>query len=335
MQRFALLAAVAAVAACPAALAWNAEGHRTVTYLALDGLPTDMPDWLRERAVRDRVAYQSSEPDRWRGTRSLTLAHENNPDHYLDVDDLDQFGLTLETVPPLRYEFLKAMIIAKHEHPELVDPYDDSKDADRTREWPGFLLQAIAEHYAKLRSSFNTYRILDSLRDPTRSAQLAQARENVIYEMGVLSHFVGDAAQPLHTTKHHHGWVGPNPNGYTTDFAFHAYIDGGVIRRHGLTFDALRPMTTYDQRVNGDDPWNDEIVYIRRSFENVEPLYRLQKSGELEREAGRKFIAARLTDAASMLEAMYHAAWIASAPTDEQAASFVKYDEFQPGTLPK
>lgn len=334
MRRF-VLALLTLVAACPGAIAWNAEGHRIVTYLALDGLPTDMPEWLRDREVRDRIAYQASEPDRWRGTRSNTLAHENNPDHYLDVDSLDQFGLTLDTVPPLRYEFLKAMIVAKREHPEMVDPYDDAKDADRTREWPGFVLHAIAEHYAKLRSGFNTLRILESLNDPTRAAQLAQARENVVYEMGVLSHFVGDAAQPLHTTKHHHGWVGPNPNGYTTDYAFHAFIDGGVIKLHALSFDTLRPLMVYDQRVNAQDPWRDELVYIRRSFELVEPLYKLQKSGELEREAGKKFIAGRLTDAGAMLEAMYHGAWIASEPTDEQAANFVKFDEFSPASLPR
>ena len=48
--------------------------------------------------------------------------------------------------------------------------------------------------------------------------------------MGILAHFVGDAAQPLHTTKHHHGWKGDNPNGYTTENSIHAYIDGGVIK---------------------------------------------------------------------------------------------------------
>ena len=34
--------------------------------------------------------------------------------------------------------------------------------------------------------------------------------------MGVMGHYVGDCAQPLHTTKHHNGWVGENPHGYTT-----------------------------------------------------------------------------------------------------------------------
>ena len=96
-----------ALSATTGALAWSAHGHRTITYLALDGLPADVPDWLRDPSIRHRIADQSNEPDRWRGTPTPPLAHENDPDHYIDIEDLAQFGLTLQTVSPYRYDYLR------------------------------------------------------------------------------------------------------------------------------------------------------------------------------------------------------------------------------------
>ncbi len=115
------LAAASVLLSCAApALAWDAHGHRTITLLALDTLAqTDStrPAFLATPESREMAAFQSSEPDRYRAVRSGYLKHENDPDHYIDVEDLVPFGLTLETVPKLRYEYLRAMAIAKHEHP--------------------------------------------------------------------------------------------------------------------------------------------------------------------------------------------------------------------------
>lgn len=336
MRRVTTLVALASVLLAlgwaSATAAWNAHGHRTITRLALGGLPADAPAWLRDADTVAVIAEQSVEPDRWRGTRTPPLAHENGPDHYLDVDRLDQYGLSLATMPRFRYDYVRAMALAGHEHPERLEPYDRDRDPERQYEWPGFAAHAITEHYAKLRSSFNTLRILDEVvrADPSqaraRAAQIDAARRNVVSEMGLLSHFVGDMAQPLHATKHHHGWVGDNPAGYTTDHGFHAYIDGTILEIHRLDADALRPAMAYDARVNGDDPWDDTVAYIGRTFEAVVPLYELQKSGELVKEPGRAFIASRLRAGASMLAALYAAAWDSSAPTDQQVAAFLRFN---------
>lgn len=318
-----------------AALGWGAHGHRTITYIALDALGADGPAWLRERAVRDRIAEESNEPDRWRATTMPAMGHENNPDHYIDVDKLGQFGLTLETVPHLRYDYLQAMAVAKHVHPEMVDPYDRRSDPDGSGEWPGFVPHAITEHYAKLRSSFNTLRMLESTNDPRRASQLELAKVNVVHEMGMLSHFVADASQPLHTTKHHHGWVGENPESYTTDKRIHAYIDTDILQVHGFTYDSLRTEVKFDQAVAAADPWEDTIRYIARSHAQVEPLYRMEKDKRLVGPEGKRFIADRLCDGAAMLGALYRAAWEGSAPTEREISAFVKYNSLDPGLLPK
>jgi hypothetical protein len=310
------------------AFGWGAHGHRMISYLALDGLPPEAPEWFREPSVRHKVAFMSSEADRWRGSTSLSLNHVNKPDHFLDIELLDQFGLTIDTIPPLRGEYLRVMAVAKHVHPDQVDPYDAEKDRDRTKEWPGYLPHAITEQYAKLRSSFTQIRILEELNDPARAAQLEQSRANAIYQMGMLSHFVGDAAQPLHTTRHYNGWDGPNPNAYTTDKGFHSFIDSGVVELHKIDYDTLRETMKWNIRIsNPADPWLDTIEHIKRSFRSMETLYRMEKDGTLRSEPGKALIAERMQDGAAMLGAMYWSAWVSSVPTPKQKADFLRFDE--------
>lgn len=326
MKRLAGLG-LTAVFLASASVAWDAYGHRTIAYLALKGLPREAPAWLRSQETADRVAFQSNECDRWKGWPRDTLHHINKPDHYLDVELLENFGLTLETIPRLRREYVRAMAISKHVHPEMAGPYDAKRDPARTQEWPGFALHAIDENYAKLQATFNEIRILEHLNDPRRATQLRQARENAIFHMGLLAHFVADVAQPLHTTKHHNGWVGDNPNGYVTERGIHHAIDSAPASL-GLTVESLAPLVKYDAEPDAADPWDDVMEYLRRSHALVETVYRLERDGELDKEPGRKLIEQRVCDAASMLSALFWGAWTSSEPTEKQIADWVRYNNF-------
>lgn len=313
---------------CPAAPGWGAHGHRIITGLALEAAGQTLPAWATSPEAEARVAYQCNEPDRLRGVRLPALDDVNGPDHYIDVELLEHWGLSLETLPPLRTEYIAAMAVARKEHPRGVNP--DEAPAELLAKdpgWPGTGLHAMVESYAKLVSSLNTVRILEAVGDQAREIELAQARANVIHHMGALSHFVGDLSQPLHTTIHHHGWIGENPRGYTRDRGIHAFIDSGVVRLHDITEDDVRKGLAPATIGNPRDPWRDGLAYVSRSYALVEPLYALHVSGELEREQGKEFIVLRLADAASMLGAMYRSAWTASEPTDEQVANFLRYDE--------
>jgi hypothetical protein len=326
---------LAAIFALPsAALAWDASGHLAITLLALDRLKavSDAPAWIQDETTRQMIAWQSGEPDRWRGTRTPTLKHDNDPDHYIDLEDLTPYGITLRTMPMLRHEYVKALGSAREKAPEKFKPVNPAMDAAKTLEYPGFLPQAIMEHYEKLRSALTTLRILEGLADAAsdrRKIQIEQAKSNVRYHMGVLSHFVGDAAQPLHTTTHHHGWVGENPSGYTTERTIHAYIDGGVVTLHGLNYDTMKtqkPGESPPLVADPQNPWGDVLTHIERSFAEVEPLYAMKKSGELEQEKGKAFIRGRMEDGARMLGDLYAAAWKASVPTESQIADYLKYE---------
>lgn len=312
-----------------------------ITWLALDGLSAEAPAFLREPASRHMAAWQAAEPDRWRGVRSTYLRHENAPDHYIDIEDLANFGLTLETVNPLRMRFLADMAVARHVHPEgapgggEAKPYNPKFDPAGDQEWPGFALHSVMESHAKLISSFKTYRTLVKLNEPARQPQVEMAKANVLVQIGLLSHMVGDLAQPLHTTKHFNGWVGENPDGFTTAKTFHAYIDGGVLEHHGLSFAAVRPGQVYDAKIaDAMNPWPEVIEYVRRSHEQVRPLYAMEKSGALREAAGREMITTRLRDAGAMLAALLNAAWSASEISEKDVADFVRFDGFDPAQLP-
>jgi hypothetical protein len=321
-----VLTILSAVVAAPVVRAWDAEGHRIVSALAIDLLPSSLPAFFRDPRVRESVLFLSNEADRWRGTTTHPIGHENKPDHYIDLDLLGEFSLAPATLPPFRYDYVEAMAIAKHEHPEKVSPYDASKDRDKSLEWPGFLPHAIVEQYAKLEASLRTLRILEAVGDAATPAEIEAARWNAIVHMGHLSHFVGDAAQPLHTTKHFNGWAGPNPNGYTTDRKFHSLVDGGLIERHGITADVVRGRVRAERTIEPTSPFPAVMEHIGRAFVEVEPLYRLEKSGELAKDAGRELIANRLADAAGFLSSLYLSAWNASAPSDEQIRNFLRFD---------
>jgi hypothetical protein len=303
---------------------WGGDGHRAITQVAIDLLPEGTPAWLRDESVIEQIAYQSQEPDRWRGTDRDALRHENNPDHYFDVELIEPLGLKMETLPEGRYDFV--MLLGQALPAEISEeaPGED----DLTPERVGMAPWAVAEHHAKLVSSFSTLRMLEALDDPARAQQMEAARANVIRTMGQLSHFVADLAQPLHTTVHHHGWEGENPLGYTTDRGIHSMIDSGVVEMHGLDHGALLALKPSMRRigVREEDAWKAMIAHIERSHTLVEPLYVLEKTGHLEGEAGRGFIAERMNDGASTLAGLYYAAWLAARPTPESIESFERYN---------
>src|SRR2546426_2766429 len=209
---------------CPLSLSgWDYEGHRLINELALTALPGNFPAFALTPGARERIAFLAGEADRWRNTSDLALKHCNGPDHYMDIDELPSYELEPASLPPFRYDLVAQLALARAAHPAQFAPIDPAKDADHTRALVGFLPWRMTEDYAKLKSAFS---YLKALQQRGTAEEITNAQQNVIYLMGSMGHFVGDATQPLHTTKHHHGWVGKNPFGYTTNYTFHAWIDG-------------------------------------------------------------------------------------------------------------
>lgn len=303
-------------AAAVPALAWDEEGHIIVTQMAIERMPTTMPDWLRSPEVRSRLTYLCAEPDRWKGQHSAQLDHMNNPEHYLDVESLADYGLTLKTLPSFRREFIDVLATRRALNPEQFPKYDRAKDPTYIRLTPGLLPYRVAELEWQLASSWTTLKTYEQNPSLVNDELIRNARENVVYHMGIISHYIGDGSQPLHTTIHHNGWEGPNPNGYTTDKKFHQLIDGGLIGQFRITPDSLRSRALPPKKVSSKEYWPMICQYLDDTQKNVEPLYALEKSGELYKPEGKRFIEDRLLDGGAMLAGVWVAAYEAATIDD-------------------
>lgn len=297
--------------------AWDYEGHRAVNQLALAALPTNFPAFALTPAARERVAFLAGEPDRWRNSDEMTLSHYSGPDHYLDMEQLADYGLTPQELPLYRYEFVAKLALARAAHPEKFEPMDPAKDKDHTRELVGFAPWAIVECEAKLRSSFSYLKAFND--HGGTPEEIANAQQNILYVMGVMGHYVGDCAQPLHATKHHHGWVGPNPNGYTTNGSIHSLIDGGYFRKTGgikaePLIGKMRTAKIVGDPLKQGDLFRQIMIYLESTEKEVEPLYQMHKRGGFSGDGdkgleGRAYLETQLVKGGQMLGDLWFSAW--------------------------
>ena len=203
---------------------------------------------------------------------------------------------------------------------------DPAKNTDHTREWPGFAPWAITEYYHKLRSAFAYLKAYQEVGGTPE--EIANSRADVIYIMGVMGHYIGDGAQPLHTTMHFNGWSGANPNGYSTWPGLHSWIDGGfALKARIRAADLLSRVTRAEPlaqpaRTDGRDPFFVTAMdYLLAQHALVEPLYQLEKSGKLGHgeqpitDEARALIEGQFLKGGNMLARVWLTAW-RTAPVD-------------------
>jgi hypothetical protein len=333
-SRLPLLFCVVCCAAAPAAHAWDYDGHRIVNQLALAGLPSAFPAFVRAPEAAERIAFLAGEPDRWRNATELPLRQANGLDHYLDLEQLAAAGLTPGSVSALRYEFATQFAAGRAQHPENFPAIDPAKNPDHSREWPGFLPWAITEHFEKLKSAFSSLRTFQE--SGGTPEEIANAQADVIYAMGVMGHYVGDSTQPLHTTIHNNGWVGTNPKGYTTWEGFHAWIDGGFNAKIGLTLAdvaararAAQVLPTATAAGARDTLFGVIMDHLVAQNARVEPLYELDKekkfSGAMPgSEEGRAFIEEQLLRGGELLSSLWLTAWRTAQPDSYLRGQLIK-----------
>jgi hypothetical protein len=302
------------------AQAWDYEGHRVVNQIALASLPEDFPSFVSTPAAAERIAFLAGEPDRWRNSPDRALNHCNKPDHYIDIEELADHGLKPSDLTPFRADFIATLATNRAANPGKFQVENPEKDVDHVAGLVGLLPWAITENYGKLKSGFSYLKAFEQ--NGGTPEEIANAQANIVYIMGVMGHFVGDASQPLHATKHHAGWVGDNPNNYRTNKTFHSWIDGGYLNKVGLpTIQELKPKirTARYVQFGGRDAAGDEIFpamvqYIEATQREVEPLYKLDKSGALSGNGtkgleGRAYLADRLVVGGQMLGDIWYSAW--------------------------
>ncbi len=306
------------------AFAWDYEGHRMVNQIALASLPTNFPSFIRTPANQERVTFLSGEADRWRNTTELPLKHFNGPDHYIDIDELELYKLSPGSLSHFRYEFVGQLAVARAMHPTNFPPVDETRNEDKTRTLVGLLPWTLTEYYAKLKSGFSYLKTFEAGGTPE---EITNAQQNIIYIMGVMGHFAGDSTQPLHTTVHHHGWVGANPKNYATNSSIHAWVDGGYLKSAGIRFPEMRSRVRPAKVFSATSPnaatpdiFPTVMNFILVQHKLVEPLYQLNQNGSLSDHGeagskGRAFITQQLLAGGQFLGDLWYSAW-QSAPID-------------------
>jgi hypothetical protein len=301
----AVLAGLCASLVAGDASAWGNAGHRMVGVLGVQALPEDLPGFLRTpQAVAD-IGELAREPDRWRGSGRV---HDNmrDPAHFADVDDAGKVlgGPALDALPATRAEYETAL---------------RAVGADSAK--AGWLPYAIIDGWQQLAKDFAYWRA-DTAgerleKDPQHRAWLAgdrQRRERqIIFDLGVWAHYVGDATQPMHVSVHYNGWgEGPNPQGFTNE-RIHVPFEGPFVRRNVTEAMVRARMRPY--QACGKPIERCAADYLAQSARQVIPFFEMEKAGGLKGEhpAGAAFAADRLAEASSELRDLAVDAWNASA----------------------
>ncbi len=319
----------------PRARAWDYEGHRVVNQLAVASLPEDFPAFVRAATAQERIAFLAGEPDRWRNTQDLPLRHFNGPDHYIDLEELGLYGLKPEALPVFRYDFVAELALARKAHPEKFHAIEALKNEDHTRELVGFLPWAITENYGKLKSGFSYLKAFEE--NGGTPEEIANAQSNIIYIMGVMGHYVGDSSQPLHTTIHHHGWIGENPHHYSTNGRIHAWIDGGFFNKIGGANLAelkskLHPahlVSIQGRNAQPEEMFQATMLFIIEQQKLVEPLYQMEREGKLSGDGdtvkeGAAFLGGQLVKAGQQLGDIWFSAWKQAPPDSYLSGQLVR-----------
>lgn len=284
-----------------AAVAWGNEGHTYVNRVAAEKIPASMPRFLRRAVVE--IAYLGPEPDRWRSPSEFALKNAQEADHFINLERVSW----LDPLPRGRYEFYRKLY-------EKRAATTDSPD-DYLPERVGLQPYITMEVYGRLKAAFREYRTRLAAHQPTQAVQQA-----IIFYAGWLGHYVADGSQPLHTTIRYNGWVGANPNGYTTQHTIHAQFETAYVAAN-ITEKNFALLVKAPERL--ENPFEAYIGYLKQSNALVEDVYVLEKAGGFTGKgspAAFDFTTQRLAAGSQMLLNLWYTAWLESAlPIPEYA----------------
>lgn len=260
-----------------------------------------MPRFLR-RAVSE-IAYLGPEPDRWRNPAEFALKNAQEPDHFIDLERVSW----LDPLPRGRYDFYRKLYEKRASTTENPDDY--------LPERVGLQPYITMEVYGRLKAAFREYRQKREAHQPTQAVERA-----IVFYAGWLGHYVADGSQPLHTTIHYNGWVGTNPNGYTTQRGIHSQFETTYVAANITAKDFVAMVKSPEQL---EDPFASYLAYLKDSHGQVETVYSLEKAGGFAGKgtpAAFDFTTRRLAAGSQMLLNLWYTAWLESEiPASEHA----------------
>jgi len=280
--------------------AWGRRVHEVVPAEAARALPDSMPPLLRNNA--ERLAVLGPHPDRWRMEGLPHLRSSEAPDHYMNLEVIQG-----QDLPPDRYAYAR-----------LLEQSGVQREGQGVH-FNGTLPYGLAEHFDTLTAEFALYRLeLDQAgKGNPNPDYLHQLEENLIHEAGMMSHYVADATQPLHSTVHFDGWnerIEPNPGGFRTRKGLHKEFEVFLANQ------VVNP-TEVRQRLGAPsvlegDPLNFGMDLLKQSHGRVKRLYSLEAQGRLNpwtpSPEGRELVTEQVVTGARALRDLWYTAWVRS-----------------------
>jgi alkylated DNA nucleotide flippase Atl1 len=194
MRKVIVFGAAALVAAASVSVrAWGMDVHRLLTARALDQLPADLKPFFAER--RDFISEHAVDPDLWRVVGLKGDLGTEDPNHFVDLDELD--------TPPF-----SAI-------PRDWNAYVAKYGIEKANQG-GHLPWRAEELYNRLVSTFE---------DIAKGTGPTYAPDNARYLVAVLSHYVEDAHVPFHATGNHDGQL-------TNQRGIHARFESDLVLRN-------------------------------------------------------------------------------------------------------
>lgn len=287
--------ALCGLASSEPAGAWGREGHFYINRAAALALPADLPGFMRTPEAVATITYFGPEPDRWNALGGLndTL----RPEHFVLLELADPAG----PFPRTRLDYIDQLARARASHPDQA--------ADLTPSHVGLQPYSALEVYGRLLAAMREYRRLSAAHEDTRPVE-----SGVLFYAGWLGHYVGDGANPMHTSVNYNGWVQANPEGFTgVGHDVHGEWENVYLAANIKAEDFRAQMAPPHPLAA---PFDDYLAYLRHSNGFVVKTYAIEKAGGF-RGAGsaeaRAFTLERLAAGASMLRDMIYSAWIESA----------------------
>jgi hypothetical protein len=304
--------------------AWGVTAHRVINRVAVRALPADVPafvarqiDWIGERSIT---------PDSWRLASEPFLKIDEDPNHGWFRE---QFAF-MRDIPRSRYEFVLA----------LFDEFLRLKATDPPRaaltnvRWTGTLPYAAVETYERIKVAMRGYRAAVANKQPTQYIEMDAA-----FYIGWLGHYTGDGAMPLHTSIHHDGWQGANPNGYTTEPRVHGRFESQFVDAIALQEGDISARIAPAKQLA--DPFTAILEHLDRSHTRVERVYQLDKAGAYQDKTNaeaRELVYTCTAEAATLLRDLVYTAWLESAlPMQRQGTGMLqpidpKHPQYNPAT---
>ncbi|MBY0455752.1 MAG: hypothetical protein K2V38_00285, partial [Gemmataceae bacterium] len=199
--------------------------------------------------------------------------------HFLDLEDLDDKKLPGTN----RYEAYKLIYTDLKKEPNKV----------------GMLPYSIMEYYERLMVAFYDYR--KDQKNP------AIPMKCLVYG-GVLTHYTGDAAMPLHTTRDFDGRV--QKDGTVKQKGIHAKLDAFPEKNKITPEEVCRGL----EAKKIDDVWSHVNKFIAESHTHIGKCYEFDAAGAFDKptDESRAFVLGRVKAAAQLTLDLWWTAWVKS-----------------------